>query len=173
MSGEISIRPAVVEDAADVLAIERSCAEAPHWSEAVWAQILVHRSQYAQFGPQPFGPLPMCLVAEQAEAVVGFAVIRVMGASVPDSGVAELESLAVRQDARRRGVGRSLCLQAMFWAQTMGAVSMQLEVRSASVAALALYRSLGFVEQGRRSGYYTDPKDDAVMMELPLIPKDA
>jgi len=45
---------------------------------------------------------------------------------------------------------------------------MQLEVRSASMAAMSLYRSLGFVEQGRRSGYYTNPNDDAVMMELPL-----
>ena len=56
----------------------------------------------------------------------------------------------------------------MFWAQTMGAQTMQLEVRSASVAAMALYRSLGFVEQGRRSGYYADPKDDAVLMALQL-----
>jgi ribosomal-protein-alanine N-acetyltransferase len=168
MSGEISIRPAVVEDAADVLAIERSCAEAPHWSEAVWAQILVQHSQYLRYGAQPFGPQRMCFVAEQNEATTGFIVVSAVGVPIAGSGVVEMESLVVRQDARRRGVGRSLCVQAVFWAQTMGAVSMQLEVRSASMAAMSLYRSLGFVEQGRRSGYYTNPNDDAVMMELPL-----
>jgi ribosomal-protein-alanine N-acetyltransferase len=56
----------------------------------------------------------------------------------------------------------------MLQAQTMGAQSMQLEVRSASVAALALYRSLGFVEQGRRTRYYRDPEDDAVLMAIAL-----
>jgi ribosomal-protein-alanine N-acetyltransferase len=107
-------------------------------------------------------------VAEQNEATTGFIVVSAVGVPIAGSGVVEMESLVVRQDARRRGVGRSLCVQAVFWAQTMGAVSMQLEVRSASMAAMSLYRSLGFVEQGRRSGYYTNPNDDAVMMELPL-----
>lgn len=166
MSGEMSIRSAVVEDAAAVLEMERACAEAPHWSEAIWAQILVQRSQYARYGETPYGPQRMCFVAEQAVEITGFIVIGIMGAPGIGYGVAEMESLVVRENARRRGVGRSLCLHAVLWAQTMGAQSMQLEVRSTSVAALSLYRSLGFVEQGRRSGYYADPKDDAAMMEL-------
>ena len=168
MSGEISIRPAVVEDAAAVLEIERACAEAPHWSEAIWAQILVQPSQYALYGAAVNSPRRMCFVAEQCDDLIGFVVISVVGGFGMGKGAAEMESLAVRGAARRRGVGRSLCLQAVLWAQTMGAQSMHLEVRSASVAALSLYRSLGFVEQGRRSGYYADPKDDAVMMELRL-----
>jgi len=108
----------------------------------------------------------MCFVAEQAEDIVGFVVVGM-------AAVAEMDSLVVRLDAQRRGVGRSLCLQAVLWAQAMGAQSMQLEVRSANVAAISLYRALGFVEQGRRSGYYADPKDDAVMMELLFAAKDA
>jgi ribosomal-protein-alanine N-acetyltransferase len=173
MRVEISIRPAVVEDASEVLELEHACAEAPHWSEAIWAQILAQHSQYARYGATPYGPQRMCFVAEQAEDIIGFVVISIVGGFGVGNGVAEMESLAVREDARRRGVGRSLCLQAVLWAQTMGAQSMQLEVRSASVAAMSLYRSLGFVEQGRRSGYYTGPKDDAVMMELLFTAKDA
>jgi len=99
--------------------------------------------------------------------VVGFLVL---GITV---GVAELESVAVLEYARRQGVGRSLCLQAAFYAETSGAESLQLEVRSANKAALALYRSMGFVEQGVRNGYYSNPKDDAVLMALPLASKDA
>jgi ribosomal-protein-alanine N-acetyltransferase len=170
MSVEVSIRPAEIKDAAAVLEIERSCTEAPHWREAVWAQLLVQRSQYALRDPID-GPQRVCLVAEQEGEIIGFIVISVLsgeGLRVCGNSLAEIESLAVREDARRRGVGRSLCLQAMLQAQTMGAQSMQLEVRSASVAALALYRSLGFVEQGRRTRYYRDPEDDAVLMAIAL-----
>ena len=115
----------------------------------------------------------MCFVAEQDKEVVGFVVISIVGVAGPGDGVAEMESVAVREAGRTQGVGRSLCVQAILWAQTIGAASMQLEVRSASVAAMALYRSLGFVEQGRRSGYYTSPKDDAVLMALALTSKSA
>jgi len=173
MSGEIAIRPADVEDAAAVLEIERSCTEAPHWSEGVWAQTLAHPSSYLIYGAQANGPQRMCFVAEQDKEVVGFVVSSIVGVAGPGDGVAEMESVAVREAGRTQGVGRSLCVQAILWAQTIGAASMQLEVRSASVAAMALYRSLGFVEQGRRSGYYTSPKDDAVLMALALTSKSA
>ncbi len=166
MSAEATIRQAVVQDAAAVLEIERSCAEAPHWSEAAWAQVLAQDSVDSPAGAAPYGPRRMCFVAERAEAIVGFVAVSAVGLSGGGQSVAEMESLAVSKGARRRGVGRSLCLQAIYWSQTMGAQSLQLEVRSASAAALALYRSLGFVEQGRRSGYYADPKDDAVLMAL-------
>jgi ribosomal-protein-alanine N-acetyltransferase len=171
MSSKIYLRQAVVEDAAAILEIERSCEEAPHWNEGVWAQVF---SQPVLEGVMPsiHQPQRMCFVAEQSGEMAGFVVIRSLAVAGIGGGLAEMESLAVREDARRRGVGRSLCLQAVLWAQTMGAASMQLEVRSASMAAMALYRSLGFVKQGRRSGYYADPKDDAVMMELPLTAKD-
>jgi ribosomal-protein-alanine N-acetyltransferase len=168
MSGETSIRQAEVDDAAAVLEMERSCVEAPHWSEGVWAQILAQPSGYSPYGAPPYGARRICFVAEQAEEIIGFVVIGIVGFSGAGQGVAEMESLVVHNDARRRGVGRSLCLHAVYWSQAMGTQQLQLEVRSASVAALALYRSLGFMEQGRRRGYYADPEDDAVLMALSL-----
>jgi ribosomal-protein-alanine acetyltransferase len=150
------VRTAVVQDAAAILAIERSCAEAPHWNEAAWAQV---------FAPHLYlGTQRRCFVAELAGDLIGFIVVSAALAG----GVAEMESLAVREDARRHGVGRSLCLQAVFWAQSSGAEEMQLEVRSHNTAARALYSSLGFLEQGIRRGYYTAPAEDAVLMELRL-----
>jgi len=32
-----------------------------------------------------------------------------------------------------------------------------------------LYTALGFIETGRRSHYYVDPVDDAVLLELRLL----
>jgi ribosomal-protein-alanine acetyltransferase len=148
------VREATVEDAATIVEIERRCAEAPHWSEGAWSQVF---ASYDFKGPQR-----RCFVAELGGTVVGFVVVSVV------AGVAEMESLAVREDARRQGIGRSICLQAMFWAQTCGAETMQLEVRAASAAVRALYGSLGFAEQGIRRGYYEAPADDAVLMELRL-----
>jgi ribosomal-protein-alanine N-acetyltransferase len=165
MSHEISIRQAEIDDAAVVLGIERSCGEVPHWSEAIWAQVL---AQSSQNGARLYGPRRVCYLAEHAGEIAGFIVISITSASSAGQDVAEIESVVVRDDSRRRGVGRSLCLEAIYWSQTMGAQSLQLEVRSASVAALALYRSLGFVEQGRRCSYYADPNDDAVLMALLL-----
>jgi ribosomal-protein-alanine N-acetyltransferase len=43
-----------------------------------------------------------------------------------------------------------------------------LEVRRSNVAAQGFYRSVGFVEEGRRPGYYADPIEDAVLMRLRL-----
>jgi len=43
-----------------------------------------------------------------------------------------------------------------------------LEVRVSNVAAQALYGSCGFVQSGRRPGYYADPKEDAIMMSVSL-----
>jgi ribosomal-protein-alanine N-acetyltransferase len=55
------------------------------------------------------------------------------------------------------------------WAQRQGARRMELEVRISNRAAIALYERAGFVQDGRRRGYYRDPEEDAVLMGLPLI----
>jgi ribosomal-protein-alanine N-acetyltransferase len=84
------------------------------------------------------------------------------------SEVSELESVAVSPTARRQGIARALLLAAMAWTYQSGAQSMELEVRSSSEGALALYRSLGFAEQGRRRAYYQNPSEDAILMGVPL-----
>ena len=51
-------------------------------------------------------------------------------------------------------------------ARTIGGTSFTLEVRESNSAAKALYRSLGFVQEGIRRGFYEDPREDAVIMWL-------
>jgi ribosomal-protein-alanine N-acetyltransferase len=43
-----------------------------------------------------------------------------------------------------------------------------LEVRTRNLAAIALYRQLGFDEVNTREGYYRDPVDDALVLAHPL-----
>ena len=149
-----TVRRALTADLASIVAIERECAEAPHWSEAVWLEVLAEDAGN--------GPARGSFVSEGSAGVVGFAVVSC------SCGVAELESIAVAERARREGVGRALCGAVMEWAQSLAADVIELEVRASSTGALALYSSLGFRETGVRRGYYRDPMEDAVLMSALL-----
>lgn len=67
---------------------------------------------------------------------------------------AEIESLVVSSAARRRGVGKALIELAVARARAVGKERMLLEVREGNQAAVALYRRVGFNEDGRRADYY-------------------
>ena len=80
----------------------------------------------------------------------------------------ELESVAVAPEMLRRGVGRRLTEATLLWCREHGAEVVELEVRAGNLAALALYRSVGFCEVGRRPGYYALPREDALIMRIDL-----
>lgn len=148
----VLVRMACMGDLAGVIELERGVGEAPHWGEEEYAEIVRG------------GGLRRCLfVAELDGGVVGFAVGKVV------AGLAELESVAVRADARRSGVGRKLCAAVVQWCRREDSGAVELEVRAKSVGAIALYVRLGFVEVGRRRAYYREPNDDAVLMRLELV----
>jgi ribosomal-protein-alanine N-acetyltransferase len=91
------------------------------------------------------------------------------------AGEAEILTLAVLPDARRRGVARALVTEAASHAQSLGAEAMFLEVAVSNTGAQALYARLGFTASGRRKGYYVHPAsipEDALILRsnLPLSP---
>jgi ribosomal-protein-alanine N-acetyltransferase len=151
------VRLAGEADLEAVIRLERGSAEAPHWAEAEYAAMLF----------PALGGLRRCLyVAESELGLIGFAVGKVI--NVGSERSSELESVAVAASARRQGVGRVLCEAVIEWCRAAGAATLELEVRATSVGAIALYSGLGFVVEGRRPGYYREPKDDAVLMRLKL-----
>jgi ribosomal-protein-alanine N-acetyltransferase len=77
---------------------------------------------------------------------------------------AHVATIAVHPDYRGRGIGRKLLAVALREAIENGAVEAMLEVRANNLAAQALYRDFGFEIVGRRSRYYADNKEDAVLM---------
>lgn len=149
----LRLREANEPDLAALLQVERSCSGATHWSAAVWQEVMLSRS------------LRAVLVAEEAGAVVGFAV------GVLLAGVAELEHLCVLAAHRRAGIGQALVEAVRAWALSQACTSLELEVRASNAAAIRFYARLGFSEQGRRSRYYSEPIEDAVLMALPLGPR--
>lgn len=80
----------------------------------------------------------------------------------------EINDVAVEPALRGRGLGRELLRHALDVARARGCGSARLEVRPSNLPAIALYRSLGFREVGRRPRYYDDTGEDAVLMNLEL-----
>ena len=66
---------------------------------------------------------------------------------------AEILTLAVAPEARRRGLGQALLAATMAEAARRGARAMFLEVAHSNASARALYAAAGFVEVGRRRRY--------------------
>jgi ribosomal-protein-alanine N-acetyltransferase len=122
----------------------------PPWSAADFAGFLAE-------------PLAFLLVEGDAGFLLGRAV----------AGEAELLTLAVSPDARRRGLGRKLVARFLYQARLRGAESVFLEVAADNPAAIALYESAGFQRAGLRRAYYQAPdgtRIDALVFSRALPP---
>jgi ribosomal protein S18 acetylase RimI-like enzyme len=72
----------------------------------------------------------------------------------PGACSGRIYSVAVDPDGRGMGIGKKLMTEMMTWLRLRGAGRIYLEVRTDNVAAIALYRKLGFTEIGWIDHYY-------------------
>jgi GNAT superfamily N-acetyltransferase len=79
-----------------------------------------------------------------------------------------IANVAVRQDYRRRGIGRALTAAAMRHAEAHRASATWLHVRDDNPGAIALYLSLGFQELARRTLWQAKPDRNASVDELDI-----
>lgn len=84
------------------------------------------------------------------------------------AGEAELLTVAVAPEARRRGTGRKLLARFLYQARVRGADRAFLEVSARNNFAIALYESAGFGRAGLRRNYYLAP-DGARIDALVLV----
>jgi ribosomal-protein-alanine N-acetyltransferase len=96
-------------------------------------------------------------VAIEGNRVVGYLVARTLA---PDER--EILNLAVAPDFRRKGVARALFRSA--FQGFRGTVF--LEVRESNGVAHEFYKSLGFKELSKRTGYYDNPPETAIVMKF-------
>ncbi|MFC2020879.1 ribosomal protein S18-alanine N-acetyltransferase, partial [Chloroflexota bacterium] len=82
---------------------------------------------------------------------------------------AHVTSIAVREAYRRHGIGELLLINAIDMAIEMKATIVTLEVRVSNTVAQKLYTKYGFTEAGVRKGYYTDNREDAIIMSTANI----
>ena len=80
----------------------------------------------------------------------------------------QINSVAVSLKYRGRGVGLALLNAVVDLGGQLGAANILLEVRRSNTAARALYRRLEFRETGQRDAYYSQPVEDAVILNRSL-----
>ena len=102
------------------------------------------------------------LVAIDGESVVGY--VGMM--NVLDEGY--ISNVAVTAAYRRQKIADALIDELMERAAELELAFVTLEVRESNEPAKLLYRKHGFKEVGLRKGYYTKPKENAVLMTVYL-----
>jgi ribosomal-protein-alanine acetyltransferase len=141
---EVSLRRMEPADANAVWQLTRRVPEASQWSE----------TDYLRAAAAPFSSW----VALLSGSIVGFLVSRTA------AGEMEILSLAVDAAQRLRGLATRLLSAAREDARHLGAHQAFLEVRPSNQAAIAFYSGVGFRVSGRRKDYYSDPREDALVM---------
>jgi ribosomal-protein-alanine N-acetyltransferase len=79
---------------------------------------------------------------------------------------AHISTIAVDPTYRERGIGQLLLITAIEKALELDATLMSLEVRVTNFVAQNLYRKYGFKVVGRRPRYYSDNREDALIMTV-------
>jgi len=100
-----------------------------------------------------------CRVAERDREIAGLIVFR----NVADE--AEILNLAVDASQRRQGIGWLLVQTVIAECKTAGVRTIFLEVRGSNGKARKLYARAGFKEIGRRTAYYREPSEDALVLK--------
>ena len=147
------IRPAIPDDIPSIRALEQQAGTAAHWAG---------REYDALFAAEAPARIALVAVDELAARIHGFVIAR----CALDEW--EIENVVVAREDRRLGIGAELIRALLLRAETAHATSVLLEVRESNVAARRLYEKLGFSETARRSNYYRDPPEDALLLEISL-----
>jgi ribosomal-protein-alanine N-acetyltransferase len=85
------------------------------------------------------------------------------------AGEVHITNIAVREKHRRRGMGELMLISLINMAMKLEASLITLEVRASNTAAQDLYSKYGFAKVGVRRGYYSDNREDGVLMSLEAI----
>lgn len=140
----IEFRKMSVGDAQKIAALEKLCFSAP-WSENAISGELTN-------------PLSFWVVAVDDDRLAGYV------GSQSVLGEADMMNLAVDPAYRRQGVGKRLVSTLIDNLMANDVKCLTLEVRASNEQAIALYQQLGFSEIGLRPKYYSNPKEDALIL---------
>jgi ribosomal-protein-alanine N-acetyltransferase len=128
---------------APALAELHGAAFARMWSADEFAALLAERSVFA---------LGVRRLSIFGGRLAGFVLVRIA------ADEAEILTIAVSPQDRRRGYGRLLMDETLRRLYAARVTTCFLEVEKANAPAVGLYRKLGFVVAGERSHYYRHPK---------------
>ena len=141
---EIKVRALALADLGEIEAIEQRAYPTP-WSRTMLA---------SELGK----PSSICLGAFEGAQLVGY----IINSRYVDAW--HVMNVAVDPACRRRGIATRLLERLFEITKDDGRRGYTLEVRVSNAGAIALYEQLGFERRGLRRGYYTDNREDALIM---------
>ena len=140
----VEIRTLELIDLVSIEAIEQRSYPTP-WSRSMFASELTK-------------PTSICLGAFEGSELIGY----VINSRYVDAW--HVMNVAVDPDRRRRGVASALLERLFELTRDDERRGYTLEVRVSNDGAIRLYEQLGFEPRGIRRGYYTDNREDALIM---------
>ena len=140
----IEIRKLDLVDLSGIETIEQRAYPTP-WSRSMFASELAK-------------PTSICLGAFEGEDLIGY----VINARYVDAW--HVMNVAVEPEHRGRGIATALLERLFALTRDDERRGYTLEVRVSNEDAIRLYEKLGFTAHGTRRGYYTDNREDAVIM---------
>ncbi len=128
----------------DVYIIETECFSHP-WSKQSLEEELNNETS-------------LFLVAKEENEVIGY-----IGMSIViDEGY--IFNVAVRENHRNKGVATALINELVTYGKKNNFSFITLEVRESNLPAISLYSKFGFIKAGERKNYYSNPKENAILM---------
>ncbi len=176
------LRPMSWDDVTQVTDIEREAFPTLWPSTSYPREMRNHQAEYSVIQhrdervllPQPQGRGLMGLLrrrrhepALEAQLLVGYAGLWYM------AGEGHIVSIAVREGFRRMGIGELLLIGSVEMALRREMEVLTLEVRVSNAPAIALYEKWGLRQVGLRRGYYSDNREDALVMSTDSLRSDA
>ncbi|HEX5448904.1 MAG TPA: ribosomal protein S18-alanine N-acetyltransferase [Gaiellaceae bacterium] len=140
----VYIRPLCLDDLDAIESIEQRAYPTP-WSRSMFASELAK-------------PTSICLGAFDGGRLVGYTI----NARYVDAW--HVMNVAIDPRHRRRGVATALIERLFELTRDDERRGYTLEVRVSNEGAIRLYTRLGFEARGVRRGYYTDNREDALIM---------
>ncbi len=145
-SSWIKIREAKLTDVWKISKIERDSFEKPWGIDAFIYEFFKKHSRL--------------WVIEYNSELVGYSVVWII------KDEAYIANIAVAPSFRRKGLASFLIRHIMNEAQNLGCSSIVLEVKRSNIAAINLYKKMGFEIVGIREKMYSDGEDGLIMEKL-------
>ncbi len=152
MKTAVDIKRLQLKDLNAIEEIERRSYPTP-WSRSMFAGELAK-------------PASVCLGAFEGERMAGYMII----SRYVDAW--HVMNIAVDPEFRRRGIATALLERLFELTEDESRRGYTLEVRVSNEGAIKLYERLGFRSRGIRRGYYTDNREDALIMWRDPAPAD-
>ena len=143
-NNNIVIRPMTIDDVDGVFEVEKNCFE-HYWSKG-------------EFEKEMKNDVARYLVADIDGKIVGYVGIWFV------AGEGHITNVAVHSDYRGQKIGDILIKHLVKMCKENNIFAMTLEVRVSNIVAQSLYKKYGFKLAGIRKEYYSDNKEDAMIM---------